>query len=133
MDVTQLTFGLKDVVAIVIGVISILSFIYAIKKGSEKAEAASTDLKETLDNHIKTTEEKFLHARNSKKANIQVIMDTIKANEEKSERKMAEMKEEQKDAHQKLEGKIDGLVIMQQSMNTNLAELTGFLKGNKKL
>lgn len=138
MDVTQLTFGIKDVVAIVAGVISILSFIYAIKKSTEKAEDASLDLKKALEDHIRLTEEKFLHARNSKKANIEVIMDHIKVNKEEVEKKesqiyarLNEVKEELKDGHLKLEGKIDGLVVMQQSMNTNLAELTGFLKATK--
>ncbi len=139
MDVTQLTFGIKDVVAIIIGVTSILGFIYAIKKASEKAAEDAIANKKALEDHIKATEEKFLHARNSKKANIEVIMDHIKSNKDEVEKKesqiysrMGEMKEEQKDAHQKLEGKIDGLVIMQQTMNTNLAELTGFLKANNK-
>lgn len=140
MDITQLTFGIKDVVAIIVGVISIFSFINAIKKASNKAEDSSAALKKVLEDHIKSTDEKFLHTRNSKKANIEIIMSHIKTNKEEVEKKESqiysrihEMKEEQKDAHQKLETKIDTLVSMQQSMNTNLAELTGFLKATKMI
>lgn len=138
MNAADITFNIKDVIAIVVAVISILGFLYALKRTSEKSAEETAALKKDLDEYKKAVEEKFLHAKNSKKANIQMIMDTIKSIKEDVEKKenqiytrMNEIREEQKTAHDKLSDKIDNLVVMQQSMNTSLAELTGFLKGKR--
>jgi gas vesicle protein len=138
MSANDLTFGIKDVVGIVLAIISILGFLYALKRAAEKAQEANATLRKEFDDYKKTVEEKFLHAKNSKKANIQMIMDTIKANKEEVEKKenqiynrMNEVREEQKLAHDKLSDKIDSVVTMQQTLNTSLAELTGFLKGKR--
>ena len=38
MNASELIFGIKDVVAIIIGLGSIVSFVYVIKSSSEKAK-----------------------------------------------------------------------------------------------
>lgn len=136
MNAADLTFGIKDVVGIVLAVLAVVGFLYALKHTAEKANEQTSAVKKELDDYKKSVEEKFLHAKNSKKANIQMIMDTIKSNKEEVQKKenqiyarMNEIREEQKLAHDKLSDKIDNLVTMQQTMNTSLAELTGFLKG----
>lgn len=138
MNAADLTFGIKDVVGIVLAVLAVVGFLYALKRTAEKANEQTSAVKKELDDHKKAVEEKFLHAKNSKKANIQMIMDTIKTNKEEVEKKenqiyarMNEVREEQKLAHDKLSDKIDSVVTMQQTMNTSLAELTGFLKGKR--
>jgi len=138
MNAADLTFNIKDVITIVVAVISILGFLYALKRTSEKSAEETATLKKDLDEYKKAVEEKFLHAKNSKKANIQMIMDIIKTNKEEVEKKenqiyarMNEIREEEKLAHDKLSDKIDSVVTMQQTMNTSLAELTGFLKGKR--
>jgi len=138
MNAADLTFNIKDVITIVVAVISILGFLYALKRTSEKSAEETATLKKDLDEYKKAVEEKFLHAKNSKKANIQMIMDIIKTNKEEVEKKenqiyarMNEIREEEKLAHDKLSDKIDSVVTMQQTMNTSLAELTGFLKAKR--
>lgn len=138
MNAADLTFGIKDVVGIVLAVLAVVGFLYALKRTAEKANEQTSAVKKELDDYKKSVEEKFLHAKNSKKANIQMIMDTIKTNKEEVEKKenqiyarMNEIREEQKLAHDKLSDKIDSVVTMQQTMNTSLAELTGFLKGKR--
>jgi uncharacterized protein HemX len=138
MNAADLTFGIKDVVGIVLAVLAVVGFLYALKRTAEKANEQTSAVKKELDDYKKSVEEKFLHAKNSKKANIQMIMDTIKTNKEEVEKKenqiyarMNEVREEQKLAHDKLSDKIDSVVTMQQTMNTSLAELTGFLKGKR--
>ena len=138
MDVTQLTFGIKDVVAIVIGVISIVSFFYALKRSSEKSRDAIKHLADQLNEHKTTVEEKFIHAKGAKKANIQSIMDTIDKQKDEFEKKESqiytrinEIRQEQQEAHEKLWIKLDRVEKMTNSMNSQLSELTGFLKALK--
>jgi uncharacterized protein HemX len=138
MNAASLTFGIKDVVAIVLAVISILGFLYALKNAAKKAQDSNDATRKDFEDYKKATEEKFLHAKNSKKANIQTIMDTIKQNKEEVEKKenqiysrITEIREEQRTAHEKLAVKIDNVVDMQHTMNTSLAELTGFLKAKR--
>lgn len=139
MNASELTFGIKDVVAIIVAVISIAGFLYALKKTSDSAKEACDNIKHDLELHKKDTEEKFLHAKNAKKANIQMVMETIKKTEEDIEKKelmlysrMEEMRKDHKDTQEKLWVKLDSVEKMQHSMSTALAELTGFLKATKK-
>lgn len=138
MNAADLTFEIKDVVGIVLAVLAVVGFLYALKRTAEKANEQTSAVKKELDDYKKSVEEKFLHAKNSKKANIQMIMDIIKTNKEEVEKKenqiyarMNEIREEEKLAHDKLSDKIDSVVTMQQTMNASLAELTGFLKGKR--
>lgn len=135
MNATELTFGIKEVIHIIILILGAAGFIYAIKRSSEKTEDKLSSLEEDLGDFKKETEEKFLHAKNAKKANIQSIIDMIEKQKLETDKKeeqiynrINEMREEQKNVHEKLWVKLDGVEKMQFTMNTTLAELTGYLK-----
>jgi len=139
MDAATLTFGIKDVVAIIVGVISMASFIWALKSSNEKNKALATQALVEVAELQKTTDEKFLHAKNSKKANIQFLMDEIadaKAEVEKKESsiysKITEIRTEQKEGHDKLSSQI---LVMSTQLNTignGVAELTGYMRAQKE-
>lgn len=139
MNATELTFGTKEVVEIVIGILSIAGFLYAMKRAAEKTKDKLNVIEKDLDHLKKETDEKFLHAKNAKKANIQTIMDSIQKQKEEVDKKeqqiytrITEIRQEQQDAHEKLWVKLDGVEKMQFSMNTALAELTGYLKAKSE-
>lgn len=139
MNATELTFGTKEVVEIVIGILGIAGFLYAMKRASEKTKDKLNIIERDLQDLKKDTEERFLHARNAKKANIQTIMESIQKQKEEVDKKeqqiytrITEIRQEQQDAHEKLWVKLDGVEKMQFSMNTALAELTGYLKAKSE-
>jgi hypothetical protein len=139
MNATELTFGTKEVVEIVIGILSIAAFLYAMKRASEKTKDKLNIIERDLQDLKKETDEKFLHAKNAKKANIQTIMESIQKQKEEVDKKeqqiytrITEIRQEQQDAHEKLWVKLDGVEKMQFSMNTALAELTGYLKAKSE-
>lgn len=139
MNASELTFGIKDVVAIAVGIIGIAGFLYALKRATDAAKDAVDGLKSDLNNYKREVEEKFLHAKNAKKANIQMVMEALQKTEESVDKKeaqlyarMEEMRKDQKDIQEKLWVKLDSVEKMQHSMSTGLAELTGFLKATKK-
>lgn len=139
MNASELTFGIKDVVAIAVGIIGIAGFLYALKRATDTAKDAVDGLKSDLNNYKREVEEKFLHAKNAKKANIQMVMEALQKTEESVDKKeaqlyarMEEMRKDQKDIQEKLWIKLDSVEKMQHSMSTGLAELTGFLKATKK-
>lgn len=140
MNADQLTFGLKDIISIGIGLFAIIGFLYAIKRTSEKAEEKYTTLDTNFQDLKKIVDEKLMHERNSKKANTQMIMGIIDKNKEEVDKKetqiytrIGELKQEQQDAHEKLWVKLDSVETMQRSMSNSLAELTGYLKGKKEI
>lgn len=128
MDASQLTFGIKDVVMIIIGLGSIIAFIYMLKSNSEKAEIKITETNEELEDFKKIVNEKFLHSKNTKKATVQHIMETIDKKENLIYSKITEIKNEQEVAHNKLWNKLDSVEKMQQVISNSLSELTGYLK-----
>jgi hypothetical protein len=128
MDASQLTFGIKDVVMIIIGLGSIIAFIYMLKSNSEKAEIKITETNEELEDFKKIVNEKFLHSKNTKKATVQHIMETIDKKENLIYSKITEIKNEQEVAHNKLWNKLDSVEKMQQAISNSLSELTGYLK-----
>jgi hypothetical protein len=135
MNATELTFGTKEVVEIVIGILGIAGFLYAMKRAAEKTKDKLDVIENDLQDLKKDTEERFLHARNAKKANIQTVMESIQKQKEEVDKKeqqiysrISEIRQEQQDAHEKLWVKLDGVEKMQFSMNTTLAELTGYIK-----
>lgn len=139
MDVTSLTFGVKDVVAIVLAVGSAVGFVWAMKSSDDKNKASNEDTQRELDEFKKEVAEKFLHAKNSKKANIEMIYLDINKNKEELEKKetqiyarITEIRMEQKADHEKLSSKLDSLGTQMSQVNTSLAELTGYLKAKKK-
>jgi hypothetical protein len=128
MNASELIFGIKDVVAIIIGLGSIVSFIYVIKSSSEKANIKISEVNDELDEFKKVVNEKFLHSKNTKKATVEYIMDTVEKKENLIYSKITEIKSEQEVAHNKLWNKLDTVEKMQQNISNNLAELTGYLK-----
>jgi hypothetical protein len=128
MDASQLTFGIKDVVMIIIGLGSIIAFIYMLKSNSEKAEIKITETNEELEDFKKIVNEKFLHSKNTKKATVQHIMETIDKKENLIYSKITEIKNQQEVAHNKLWNKLDSVEKMQQAISNSLSELTGYLK-----
>jgi hypothetical protein len=140
MDATEITFGIKDVTAIIVGVISVLGFLYALKRNADKATEDAVTIKKDLEDFKASTNEKFIHGKNSKKANIQYIMDAMQKNKDEVEKKesqiytrISELKKEQQDAHEKLWLKLDNVETMQRDMSTSLAQLTGYLKAKKEI
>lgn len=128
MNASELIFGIKDVVAIIIGLGSIVSFVYVIKSSSEKANIKISEINDELDEFKKVVTEKFLHSKNTKKATVEYIMDTVEKKENLIYSKITEIKSEQEVAHNKLWNKLDTVEKMQQNISNNLAELTGYLK-----
>ena len=140
MDATEITFGAKDVAAIIVAVISILGFLYALKRNADKATENAATIKKDLEDFKASTNEKFIHGKNSKKANIQYIMDAMQKNKDEVDKKesqiytrISELKQEQQDAHEKLWVKLDTVENMQRAMSTSLAELTGDLKAKREI
>ena len=139
MNASEITFGIKDVVAIIIGVVGVVGFFYALKRATDTAKDSVATLMLELNNHKKEVDEKFLHAKNAKKANIQMVMEALEKTKDEVDKKeaqlyarMEEMRKDQKDTQEKLWVKLDSVEKMQHSMSTALAELTGFLKATKK-
>jgi len=143
MDVTNLTFGIKDVVAIIAGVTSGVSFVFAIKHSDEKNKAGLLTTEKKLQEHTTTNkealaifkaevEERFMHARNSKKANIMRIYEDLTKIDESFQEEVKEIKSEQKTAHEKMSTKLDILSSQMSSMNSSLAELTGYIRARKE-
>lgn len=128
MDANELTFNIKDVVTIVIGLGSVIGFVYMIKSSTEKTELKITETNDELDEFKKIVNEKFLHSKNTKKATVEYIMDTVEKKENLIYAKISEIKNEQEVAHNKLWNKLDAVEKMQQNISNNLAELTGYLK-----
>ena len=140
MDATEITFGAKDVAAIIVAVISILGFLYALKRNADNATENAALIKKELEDFKASTNEKFMHGKNSKKANIEYIMDAMQKNKDEVDKKesqiytrISELKKEQQDAHEKLWVKLDTVETMQRAMSTSLAELTGYLKAKKEI
>lgn len=139
MNATELTFGIKEVVEIILGLGAIAAFIYAMKRADEKNTDKITVIEEDLKALKTDVEEKFFHAKNAKKANIQSIMDTIDKNKDDVEKKelqiynrINELRKEQQDAHEKLWIKLDGVEKMQFAMNSTLSELSGYIKAKSE-
>lgn len=132
MDADQITFGIKDVIGIVIALISILGFLYALKRNADKANEDTALIKKDIEDFKASTNEKFVHGKNTKKATVQLIMDTIDKKETQIYNRITELKQEQQDAHEKLWVKLDSVENMQRSMSTSLAELTGYLKAKRE-
>jgi hypothetical protein len=134
MDVTDITFGIKDVVAIIVSTGTLLGFWFALKH----AVAKNKEDIEVFKVHVR---EELLHEKNAKKANTEIIFTAmgkiereLKEKEDEIYDKIAEMREEHKEANGKLSGKIDAIALQMNNMSNNLSELTGYLKGrNEKI
>ena len=131
MNANDITFGIKDVAAIVTAVVSILGFLYALKRTADKANEDNLNLKKNMTDFESSTNEKFLHSKNTKKATVQHIMDTIDKKESLIYTKITEIKNDQEIAHNKLWTKLDSVEKMQHTISNELAQLNGYLKAKK--
>ena len=131
MNANEITFGIKDVAAIVTAVVSILGFLYALKRTADKANEDNLNLKKNMTDFESSTNEKFLHSKNTKKATVQHIMDTIDKKENLIYSKITEIKNDQEIAHNKLWTKLDTVEKMQHTISNELAQLNGYLKAKK--
>ena len=131
MDANELTFNIKDVVTIVIGLGSVIGFVYMIKSSTEKTELKITETNDELDEFKKIVNEKFLHSKNTKKATVEYIMDTVEKKENLIYTKISEIKNDQEIAHNKLWTKLDSVEKMQHTISNELAQLNGYLKAKK--
>lgn len=131
MNANDITFGIKDVAAIVTAVVSILGFLYALKRTADKANEDNLSLKKNIEDFKNSTSEKFLHSKNTKKATVQYIMDTIDKKENLIYSKITEIKNDQEIAHNKLWTKLDSVEKMQHTISNELAQLNGYLKAKK--
>jgi hypothetical protein len=106
-------------------------------------ELAQDDLRDDVTKDIisikKEIDEKFLHAKNAKKANIMRIYEEINQNKMEFKEKEAqiygkieEIRKEQKDSHEKMSTKLDALSTQMNLVSTNLAELTGYIRAKKE-
>ena len=128
MNASELTFNIKDVVTIVVGLGSIIGFVYMIKSNTEKTELKINETNDELIEFKKIVNEKFLHSKNTKKATVEYIMDTVEKKESSIYSKITEIKNEPEVAHNKLWNKLDAVEKMQQNISNSLSELTGYLK-----
>lgn len=131
MNANEITFGIKDVAGIVTAVVSILGFLYALKRTADKANEDNLSLKKNMTDFENSTNEKFLHSKNTKKATVQYIMDTMDKKENLIYSKITEIKNDQEIAHNKLWTKLDTVEKMQHTINYELAQLNGYLKAKK--
>jgi hypothetical protein len=131
MNANDITFGIKDVAAIVTAVVSILGFLYALKRTADKANEDNLSLKKNMTDFENSTNEKFLHSKNTKKATVQYIMDTMDKKEILIYSKITEIKNDQEIAHNKLWTKLDTVEKMQHTISNELAQLNGYLKAKK--
>jgi chromosome segregation ATPase len=120
MEATDLTFGLKDVITIVVGVCTLIGFYYALKRSVEKVSNDLDDLEEKQEKDHNT------------------VMNAIKEHRDDSDKREAkiyeridDIRKEQKDAHEKLEVKLDAMADNISKLNTNLSELTGYIKARR--
>ena len=150
MNIQDLTFGIKDVIAIAAGIGAVWAFIYALKSQHDKGATRMNILELAQDEFqrdtikdmatlTKETDEKFLHAKNAKKANIMAIYEELNRNKEDFKEKEAQIytkiediRKEQKDSHDKMSTKLDVLSTQMNLMSTNLAELTGYIRAKKE-
>jgi len=117
MNVQDLTFGLKDVIWIVTGIVAGIGIIYAQKAVLDK-------IRIRMD---------VLEANNS--INAQDILDCrneFKEKETEIYSKMEDIRTEQKASHDKMSAKLDTLSAQLATVNMNLAELTGYMRGKKE-
>jgi hypothetical protein len=121
MEITSLTFNIKDVITIVVGIGSFLGFYYALKREVEKVSIKVDSLEEKQEkDHQSVTEAMKEHKDESSKKEEQVY------------KRINEIRDEVKDAHGKLEVKIDAIVGSLSTMSANLSELTGYIKAKKE-
>jgi phage host-nuclease inhibitor protein Gam len=103
----------RDIITIIGGAVSLTGLYYALKRDVVKV---STALGKVESYH---------------KREVTMLGDSIKETKDEFNTKLNVMKEEQNKAIDKLEKKIDVIAAQNLTISTNLAELAGFIRGNK--
>jgi tRNA U34 5-carboxymethylaminomethyl modifying GTPase MnmE/TrmE len=120
MEVTNITFTVKDVVTIVVGISSFIGFYYALKRSVEK-----------ISNDVEALETKQKNDTETIMASLKEHKDDVARSEEYTHKRITEIKEEQKAASDKLEAKIDAVALHLATMSNAIGEITGYIKAKK--
>jgi predicted PurR-regulated permease PerM len=120
MEPTTVFFETRDVITIVVGVLSLSGLYYTLKRSVDKLANNFVNMQDNhsrdmanLNQSLKETKEDF----SKKEQNIYT--------------RIGELREEQKTANERLDIKIDAISSSVNAMNASLAELTGYLKAKK--
>ena len=147
---TDWQFGFTQVIEIVMVAVSAAGTYWALKRNNEKnrekienVEQRSREkikaLEETIDAMEKAANEKFIHARNSKKANVQMLEDKIRRVEDMVEKKetkiymtLDDVRKEQKEAHGQIAGKMDTVLTQLGSLATTIGRMEGYFQAKNE-
>jgi septal ring factor EnvC (AmiA/AmiB activator) len=106
-------FQPRDLITIIGGAVSLTGLYYALKRDVVKVSSALGKVES-------------YHKRE-----VTMLSDSIKDTKDEFNTKLNTMKDEQNKAIDKLEKKIDVIASQNLNISTNLAELAGFIRGNK--
>jgi hypothetical protein len=139
MNIGDLIFGLKDVIAIIGGVGGLTGIYYVLKNAAYRAEEKALQATETIHSIRRDFDDKLIHLKNGKQATIKVLTEditevkqTIKEKETQIYSKIEQVRDEQKNSHDKLNNKLDTVAITLGTMSVNIAEMNGYLKAKKE-
>jgi hypothetical protein len=111
---------IRDVVTIIVGVLSLAGLYYALKRSVDR-----------LYNKVSTMEQSHDRENDLLRDSIKETKSDLDKREKLIYDRMTEIKEEQKSAIDKLEIKIDAISNNLSNMNTCLSELSGYIKAKK--
>lgn len=136
MDANTLTFGLKDVVAIVSGVIIVAGFVYGIFNISAKNKLAIETLKDSTKLSIDANAKDLAQFKvdyTSNMLSLRADTDT-RISHVKMELKEAinQLRQEQQHENQKLSTQMISMSEQLNSLNKALSELIGFIKAQQQ-
>lgn len=128
MDVTQLSFGIKDVIAIVLGLVSILGFLYALREATTKVTIKCDNLNSEITN-LKVEYAQIITEMKTTTANqITHLHDKVKEKENDLSKKIEYVREEAKESNEKLSAQLLGFGVQLTQISSSLSELTGYIK-----
>jgi predicted Holliday junction resolvase-like endonuclease len=118
MNINSIIFELKDVIALTIAVASLLGFYFRLKRQLDK-----------LYIHVDELEKKHNESNKS-------VMEALEENKKDFEKReinlhdrINEVRNDNINSYQKLESKIDIIFNHLSTITSNLAEITGFIRG----
>jgi tRNA U34 5-carboxymethylaminomethyl modifying GTPase MnmE/TrmE len=120
MEVKDITFTLKDVITIIVGISSFIGFYYALKRSVEK-----------VSNDVETLEVKQKKDTESIMASLKEHKDDVAKSEEQTHKRISEIRDEHRAASDKLESKIDAVALHLATMSNAIGEITGYIKAKK--
>lgn len=121
MDAATLTFGIKDVVALVLGAATIVGFYFAMKNTNEKNQDLANSALKKADDFKKEMEDEHTKIRKE-----------LGEKEVSLYQKIAEVKLENKENHEKLSSQISIMATDISSISKGVSELTGYIKAKKE-